>query len=180
MKKSTHYHLNPNKTYVVEFMRDTSIGALVHYCAPYTGYVELPVPKGARAILNGNCSVVSYYCTFVKESLPASWYNSAKEKIRLESRFPERLSGGFSTMITLFTLLSNYVSFLPAGQYGNIVADNPGRAIRALRRQKCGARRCARVEDTEEFQSMVAKRMCHFQLSTSDRDTLLRRRYKKT
>ena len=39
MKKPIVYDLNPSKTYMIEFMQDTTIGALVHYSAPYTGYV---------------------------------------------------------------------------------------------------------------------------------------------
>lgn len=170
--------MNPNKTYVIEFIRDTSIGALVHYSAPFTGFAELVVPKGARAFLRGRCSIISYYCSMVEDSLPSNWNDYAMDKIRKESRFPKRL-GGFSLRITIFTLLSSYVKFLPAGDYGDIVADNPGRCIKALRKQKCGARRCARLEDTEKFQKMVEDGWCHYQLSKKERDALLRRLYKK-
>ena len=171
--------MNPNKTYIIEFLRDTPINALVHYFAPFTGRVDLSIPKGTRAVISGKMSIVDYYFDIMEETLPAGWLESTMDKIRSESRFPNRLMGRFSPHISVMQLLSSYIKFLPAGQYGDLVADNPGCAIKALRKQKCRNRRCARIEETEIFQQRVANGWCHYMLSSEERDLLLRRAYKK-
>ncbi len=157
------------KQYILEFVEDTVAGALVWHSAPYTGCVEVVVPKGTRAYLERKMNPANHHFCPLEGYYTDEWIKGILEKAKAVSPIPERVNGGLSFFISIRKLLGGTVVFLPSE--GN--SGDPETALRKLREEYRQARQCALMEESKSFRELVRKGLCHPMMDESDRKEIL-------
>ena len=160
------------KKYMFEFVKDTPAKALTWHSAPFTGSVDYVVPKGTRAWLGARMNPACHYFDPVKEYYSETWIESIIAKAREVSPIPQRFHGGLSPFISIKTLLSDKVRFIPSTQEEEEDGGN-NMVLALLREEYAQAQQCALHEESESFKKLVQAGMCHPQLSDEDRMSLL-------
>lgn len=158
----------PNFTCLFVFDKDTKIGALTHHSAPFTGSVECVVPAGTMARLSSRMNLTSHFIKFVTESVSVTWIESVQAKAKAESPIPERCTGGLAFFVSIKTLLSDAVRFLPSEDV------DLKSVIERLKEEYREAKRCAIQEESEEFKRKVREGICSPELSDKARAELLK------
>ena len=161
--------MEKEKCYLFEFTKDTLVSALTWHSTCYTGSVEYLAPAGMRAYLDKQMnSEADFYFSPIRGSYPSSWISEVQAKAKEESRAPQRYHGGLSFFVSIFTLLSDNVRFLPTDDTPDI--QEPLQLLQeALER----AKQCAAVEETELFKTRVEKELCDYQIDEDTRKKLL-------
>ena len=161
------------KIYMFEFVEDTPAEALTWHSAPYTGSVDSVVPKGTRAWLGTRMNPAYHYFYPVKGYYSETWIESVISKAREESPIPQNFKGRVSHFISIKTLLSDSVRFIPLKQDKGEDGADRVMALAMLREEYAQAKQCALREDSESFKELVQAGMCLPQLSDEDRKSLL-------
>lgn len=162
------------KSYIFEFIKDASAGALTWHSAPFTGSVEYTVPKGTRGLLGGRMNVTDHYFEPIKGYYTREWLESIINKAKEESPCPQRFNGGLSFFIPIKTLLSDAIRFLPQEETPDVERLNDDSDIIAkLQLEYSQAVRCAIHEESESFKEWVRLGMCSPQIDDDERQALL-------
>lgn len=159
--------------YLFEFIEDTQAKALTWHSAPFTGSVAFIVPKGTRAWLCTRMNITDHYFELVEGYYTDSWIESIISKAREESPIPERFNGGLSPFISIKTLLSDNVKFLPSNHDDGEEEADEHTVLGILREEYARAKQYALHEESESFKKFVQAGMCYPELSDEDRKSLL-------
>lgn len=139
--------MEKDNSYLFEFKQDTLIGALTWHSTCYTGSVECVAPAGMQAYLGEKMNAdADFYFYPVRGTFPELWISEVQTKAKAESLVPNRFNGGLSFFVSIHTLLSCNVRFIPA-------TDTPDtrEMLKLLQESLEMAIRCAKVKKSDSL-----------------------------